>query len=98
IDRGVNKFAADTRVYVQDAATLLAQAAGRLVRSSTDRGMVALLDPRLRHGTPLAYNSATRNMYMSAVDQYGYDFDHLDDARVWFDARATAASGRPARS
>src|SRR5699024_8895822 len=32
IDRGVNKFAADTQVYVQDAATLLEQAAGRLIR------------------------------------------------------------------
>ena len=29
------------------AATLLAQAAGRLIRSSTDRGVVAVLDPRL---------------------------------------------------
>jgi ATP-dependent DNA helicase DinG len=29
------------------AATLLAQGAGRLVRSTTDRGVVAVLDPRL---------------------------------------------------
>jgi ATP-dependent DNA helicase DinG len=29
------------------AATLLAQGAGRLVRSRTDRGVVAVLDPRL---------------------------------------------------
>ncbi len=29
------------------AATLLAQAAGRLIRSTTDRGVVAVLDPRL---------------------------------------------------
>jgi ATP-dependent DNA helicase DinG len=29
------------------AATLLAQGAGRLIRSSTDRGVVAVLDPRL---------------------------------------------------
>jgi ATP-dependent DNA helicase DinG len=29
------------------AATTLAQAAGRLIRSSTDRGVVAVLDPRL---------------------------------------------------
>jgi ATP-dependent DNA helicase DinG len=31
------------------AATLLAQAAGRLIRSTTDRGVVAVLDPRLAH-------------------------------------------------
>ncbi|MGA1299201.1 MAG: helicase C-terminal domain-containing protein, partial [Ilumatobacteraceae bacterium] len=29
------------------AATLLAQAAGRLIRSTTDRGVVAVFDPRL---------------------------------------------------
>ena len=29
------------------AATMLAQAAGRLIRSTTDRGVVAVLDPRL---------------------------------------------------
>lgn len=29
------------------AATMLAQAAGRLIRTSTDRGVVAVLDPRL---------------------------------------------------
>jgi ATP-dependent DNA helicase DinG len=29
------------------ATTLLAQAAGRLIRSTTDRGVVAVLDPRL---------------------------------------------------
>ena len=29
------------------AATMLAQGAGRLIRTSTDRGLVAVLDPRL---------------------------------------------------
>ena len=33
------------------AATLLAQGAGRLIRSSTDRGVVAVLDPRLARAT-----------------------------------------------
>ncbi len=33
------------------AATLLAQGAGRLIRSSTDRGVVAVLDPRLASAT-----------------------------------------------
>src|SRR5699024_3859457 len=64
--------------------------------SASDRGMVAVLDPRLRPGTPLAYNSATRNMYMSAVDQYGHDFDHLDDALDWLEAQVTAAPETPA--
>jgi ATP-dependent DNA helicase DinG len=33
------------------AATLLAQGAGRLIRTSTDRGVVAVLDPRLASGS-----------------------------------------------
>jgi ATP-dependent DNA helicase DinG len=36
-----------TDVYVGRAAVLLAQGVGRLIRSSTDRGVVAVLDPRL---------------------------------------------------
>ena len=36
-----------TEIDLPRAVTLLAQAAGRLVRSRTDRGVVAVLDPRL---------------------------------------------------
>ena len=36
-----------TEVYVARAAVLLAQGVGRLIRSSADRGVVAVLDPRL---------------------------------------------------
>ncbi|WP_114856581.1 ATP-dependent DNA helicase [Brachybacterium sp. YJGR34] len=42
--RGGNGFMA---VSAQHAALLLAQGAGRLIRSSADKGMVAVLDPRL---------------------------------------------------
>lgn len=42
--RGGNGFLA---VAAAQAALLLAQGAGRLLRSTTDRGMVAILDPRL---------------------------------------------------
>jgi ATP-dependent DNA helicase DinG len=35
------------RIDLPRAATLLAQGAGRLIRSTTDRGVVAVLDPRL---------------------------------------------------
>src|SRR5699024_11810025 len=43
-------------VSAQHAALLLAQGAGRLIRSDQDRGMVAVLDPRLataRYGSVL---------------------------------------------
>ncbi|MFN8148449.1 MAG: ATP-dependent DNA helicase [Candidatus Nanopelagicales bacterium] len=43
-DEGGNGF---TQVSVPRAALLLAQGVGRLIRSSTDRGVVAVLDPRL---------------------------------------------------
>src|SRR5699024_6388939 len=42
--RGGNGFLS---VSAQHAALLLAQGAGRLIRSDQDRGMVAVLDPRL---------------------------------------------------
>jgi len=35
------------QVDLPRAATLLAQGAGRLIRTATDRGVVAVLDPRL---------------------------------------------------
>ncbi len=38
-------------IDVPRAATLLAQGAGRLVRSASDRGVVAVLDPRLANAT-----------------------------------------------
>lgn len=52
--RGGNGF---MQVAAQHAALLLAQGAGRLIRRSTDRGVVAILDPRLataRYGSFLA--------------------------------------------
>ncbi len=43
--QGFNGFRS---VQLSRAALLMAQGAGRLLRSTTDRGMVAVLDPRLR--------------------------------------------------
>jgi ATP-dependent DNA helicase DinG len=43
--------AAFTAIDLPRAATLLAQGAGRLIRSATDRGVVAVLDPRLATAT-----------------------------------------------
>ena len=45
--RDRHKAAAFRMVDLPRAATLMAQGAGRLIRSSTDRGVVAVLDPRL---------------------------------------------------
>ena len=45
---GADAFA---RIDLPRATTLLAQGAGRLIRSATDRGVVAVLDPRLATAT-----------------------------------------------
>jgi ATP-dependent DNA helicase DinG len=45
------RAAAFREVDLPRAATMLAQGAGRLIRSSSDRGVVAVLDPRLAKAT-----------------------------------------------
>jgi ATP-dependent DNA helicase DinG len=55
-----------TEVYVANAAIALAQAFGRLVRTSTDRGVVALLDPRIltkRYGAVLRASLPTARVF-----------------------------------
>ena len=65
----LDRWGADRLVYVDDAVLLLSQAAGRLVRSSSDRGMVAVLDPRLLKG-PVAYPEPTRRALLGGVERF----------------------------
>lgn len=65
----IDRWAADRYVYVADATLLLSQAAGRLVRSSSDRGLVAVLDPRLLKG-PSAYPEPTRKALLGALGRF----------------------------
>ncbi len=68
----VDRWAADRMVYVADAALLLEQAAGRLIRSGSDQGMVAVLDPRLlptRLGD-FHYPEPTRKAYLAALGRF----------------------------
>lgn len=87
IDEGKNRFEADARVYVEDAAVLLEQAAGRLIRSGSDRGLVAVLDPRLDVDSAIKYPALTRKAYMRPLEPYGERFDNLDDALDWIEER-----------
>jgi len=66
----IDRWAADRLVYVGDAALLMEQAAGRLIRSSTDVGMVACLDPRLLKSSPLRYQEPTRKILIGALDSF----------------------------
>ena len=67
---GVSEFVARNKIYAMDAACLLQQAAGRLIRSVTDGGMVAILDPRLLKGKEISYPASTRKIYLSGLDHF----------------------------
>ena len=63
----MSEFRARDLVYAVDAAQLLEQAAGRLIRSMSDAGVVAVLDPRLLKGKSISYPAPTRKIYMHAL-------------------------------
>lgn len=67
---GADRWSADRAVYARDAALLLEQAAGRLVRRTSDAGLVAILDPRLMARTPLSYPESTRAEYMAGLSRF----------------------------
>lgn len=77
---GMDKWAADRAVYVSDAALLLEQAAGRLIRRLTDSGMVMCLDPRLMKGTPISQQEQMRSAYMSAFRRFRRRTGDIDKA------------------
>lgn len=94
IDEGENKFVADARVYVEDASVLLEQAIGRLIRSNEDRGMVAVLDPRLPNKSPMAYSDLVRKIYKKPLKPYGEKLFYLDHALDWLEERRAAQTSQ----
>jgi len=67
-----------TAISVPRAALLLAQGAGRLIRTPSDRGVVAVLDPRLvrssygsylRRSLPDFWNTQDRTVVMAALER-----------------------------
>ena len=90
----IDRWAADRMVYVADAALLLEQAAGRLIRSSTDHGVVAVLDPRLlpaRIGDH-HYPEATRKAYLAALERFPHRTSGTDKVLAFLRAQAVARS------
>jgi ATP-dependent DNA helicase DinG len=64
------------QVAATHAALLLAQGSGRLIRTTTDRGVVAILDPRvvtaryggfLRASLPPMWSTTDRSVVLSAL-------------------------------
>ena len=92
----IDRWAADRMVYVADAALLLEQAAGRLIRSGSDQGMVAVLDPRLlppRLGD-FHYPEPTRRAYLEALGRFPHRTSGADKAFAYL--RAQQSSRRKA--
>lgn len=88
-----DKWAADRLVYVSDAALLMEQAAGRLIRSMGDSGMVAVLDPRMLNAGPYAYQTPTRNTYQRAFERFANRTSHLEVALGFLRDRKAPAVG-----
>ena len=73
-----DRWSADRMVYAADAALLLEQAAGRLIRSMTDSGVLAVLDPRLLKTGDFNYPEPTRKLYLGALGQFHHRTSSVD--------------------
>ena len=78
----ISMWDADHYVYAQDAVLLVEQSAGRFIRSGTDPGRVAILDPRLLETGRFSNSAQTRATYMRALYSFTRKISDLDDAAV----------------
>lgn len=76
-------WAGRSKVYGADAARLVAQATGRLIRKESDRGMVAILDPRLWPSADNAFRSSDRKRYLEALGPFGHKVTSATEALGW---------------
>lgn len=91
-ESGMKLFAARNAVYAGDAAVLLEQAVGRLIRSVDDSGLVAVLDPRLVTGYESTYSPATRGIYKEALSSFPNNTIRFADVEVFLADRAQRAA------
>lgn len=92
----IDKWAAERMVYVTDAALLLEQAAGRLIRSGSDYGLVAILDPRFLKTGPVTYPEPTRLIYKEAVARFTKVVTRQADAEEYLHRISAGAAQRMA--
>ena len=94
MSQGFDRWTADRLVYVADAGMLLEQGIGRLVRHTSDRGMVAVLDPRLltQPDTVFTYQFQTQQMFVRPLVQFGQRFKSRREAMEWLKARQGSAA------
>lgn len=91
----LDRWGADRLVYVSDAALLIEQAAGRLIRSVSDTGMVAILDPRLLKSSTIKYPEPTRKALIDPLDRFSMKIADPKVALEWIAehrAKVAAAS------
>jgi ATP-dependent DNA helicase DinG len=81
---------ADRFVYVSDATLLLEQAVGRLIRSMSDSGLAAILDPRMLNAGPFRYQKPVRTAYQKAFERFANKTSNLDEAVKFLNTRAAA--------
>ncbi|MFC4225511.1 ATP-dependent DNA helicase [Lysinibacter cavernae] len=88
-----DKWAADRLVYVGDAQLLKEQFEGRLIRSTSDSGLVAILDPRMHEPkySRLSYGKETREIFMSSIGKFGSAFVNLEEANGFMRSRLQTA-------
>lgn len=79
---------ADRFVYVSDATLLLEQAVGRLIRSMSDSGLAAILDPRMLNVGPFKYQKPVRTAYQKAFERFTNKTSNLEQAVNFLNARA----------
>jgi ATP-dependent DNA helicase DinG len=84
-------WSATNATYVSDAATLLEQAAGRLIRSASDRGVFAVLDPRLHPRSGFKMAARDRRTYMAALEAFTQRTSDQTAVRRMLSAEAAAA-------
>jgi ATP-dependent DNA helicase DinG len=84
-------WSATNATYVSDAATLLEQAAGRLIRSASDRGVFAVLDPRLHPRSGFKMAARDRRTYMAALEAFTQRTSDQTVVRRMLSAEAAAA-------
>lgn len=82
------------KIYSSDAALLLEQAFGRLIRQITDTGMVALLDPRIAKRTDLSLKGGSRVTYAKLLREFGYTYSDPDKAVEWLASRRRRKDGQ----
>jgi ATP-dependent DNA helicase DinG len=88
----VSRYIAEAGVYGGDASVLLEQAAGRLIRSEGDSGLLAVLDPRLCRKQSFSYRAPYLKYYRAALGSWGEELNNVEEAVSFLESRTNYGS------